>query len=35
MSVGYDNPRFNVAAVQAGSIFRDAPQYFDLEATLD
>ena len=35
MSVGYDYPQFKVAAVQAGSIFKDAPQYFDLEATLD
>ncbi len=31
----YDHPQFKVAAIQAGSIFKDAPQYFDLEATLD
>lgn len=31
---GEYNLRFKVAAVQAGSIFRDAPQWFDLEATL-
>ncbi len=35
MSGSYDYPRFKVAAVQAGPIFRDAPQYFDLESTLD
>ena len=35
MSGHYDYPRFKVAAVQAGSIFRDAPQWFDLEATLE
>jgi aliphatic nitrilase len=31
----YDTPKFKVAAVQAGPIVRDAPQWFDLEATLD
>lgn len=35
MSGYYDHPRFKVAAVQAGSVFRDAPQWFDLESTLD
>jgi len=31
----YDYPRFKVAAIQAGPIVRDAPQWFDLEATLE
>jgi len=35
MSGHYDYPRFKVAAVQAGPIVRDAPQWFDLESTLD
>ena len=35
MSTGYGYPKFKVAAVQAGPIYRDAPQYFDVEATLD
>jgi len=34
MSTGYDYPKFKVAAVQAGSVFRDAPQWIDVEATL-
>jgi predicted amidohydrolase len=35
MSERYERPRFTAAAVQAGPIFRDEPQWFDLEATLD
>ena len=35
MSQAYDFPKYKAAAVQAGPIFRDAPQYFDLEATLE
>ena len=35
MSGYYDFPRFKVAAVQASPIVRDAPQWFDLEATLN
>jgi len=35
MSGGYDHPQFKVAAVQAGPILRDKPQFFDLEASLD
>ena len=35
MSQQDDFPRYKAAAVQAGPIFRDAPQYFDLEATLE
>jgi nitrilase len=31
----YNKPKFKVAAVQAGSVYRDAPQWFDLEATLE
>jgi predicted amidohydrolase len=31
----HDHPRFKAAAVQAGPIYRDAPHYFDLEATLE
>lgn len=30
----YEYTKFKVAAVQAGSVFRDAPQWLDLEATL-
>lgn len=28
-------PRYKVAAIQAGSVVKDAPLWFDLEATLD
>ncbi len=35
MSHAYDFPKYKAAAVQAGPIFRDVPQYFDLEATLE
>ncbi|MEE8348903.1 MAG: carbon-nitrogen hydrolase family protein [Acidobacteriota bacterium] len=35
MSQEHDFPRYKAAAVQAGPIFRDAPQYFDLQATLE
>lgn len=35
MSGRHEYPRYKVAAVQAGSVVRDAPQWFDLEATLD
>ena len=35
MSQEYNFPKYKAAAVQAGSIFRDAPQYFDLKATLE
>jgi len=35
MSQEYNFPKYTAAAVQAGSIFRDAPQYFDLKATLE
>ena len=35
MSRHHDFPRFKAAAVQASSIVRDAPVWFDLEATLD
>ena len=31
----YDKPKFKVAAVQTGSVYREAPQWFDLEATLE
>jgi predicted amidohydrolase len=35
MSGLYNQQKFKVAAIQAGPIFRDAPQYFDVDATLD
>lgn len=35
MSGRYGYPVMKVAAVQAGSVFRDAPKYFDLDATLE
>lgn len=35
MSNHYEHPRIKVAAVQSGSVFRDAPQWFDLDATLE
>ncbi len=35
MSGYHDFPQFKVAAVQASPIVRNAPQWFDLEATLD
>ena len=35
MSGYHDHPRFKVAAVQASPIIRDAPQWFDLDSTLD
>ncbi|MFC1968765.1 carbon-nitrogen hydrolase family protein [Chloroflexota bacterium] len=35
MSGRNDNSKFTVAAVQAGPIVRDAPQWFDLPSTLD
>jgi len=35
MSGGYEHLRFKAAAVQAGPVLKDAPQYFDLESTLD
>ncbi|MFC1870268.1 carbon-nitrogen hydrolase family protein [Chloroflexota bacterium] len=35
MSQRYEFPRFKAAAVQAGPVVRDAPEYFDTEATLD
>ena len=35
MPVCYDKPKFKVAAVQAGSVFREPPKWFDLEATLE
>ncbi len=31
----YDKPKFKVAAVQTGSVYREPPQWFDLEATLE
>lgn len=34
MSGRNSHPRFKVAAVQAGSVFRDAPEWLDLQATL-
>ncbi len=34
MSGYHDYPQYKVAAVQAGPIVRDAPQWFDLESTL-
>ena len=34
MSARYEFPQFKVAAVQAGSVLRDAPEWFDTEATL-
>ncbi len=35
MSARYEFPRFKAAAIQAGSVVRDAPEYFDAQATLD
>lgn len=35
MSERYEHPLFKSAAVQAGPIFKDEPQWFDLDATLD
>jgi len=35
MSSHYEFPRFKAAAVQAGSVVRDAPEYFDTPATLE
>ncbi len=35
MSGNYDWPRFKVAAVQAGPVLKDEPQYFDAGATLE
>lgn len=31
----YDKPKFKVAAVQTGAVYRDAPQWFDVDATLE
>ena len=31
----YDKPKFKVAAVQTGSVYREPPQWFDLDATLE
>ncbi|MFC1902546.1 nitrilase-related carbon-nitrogen hydrolase [Chloroflexota bacterium] len=33
--VRYNYPKFRVAAVQAGPIIKDAPQWFDLNSTVD
>ena len=35
MSDYYDYPKFKIAAAQAGSVFKNAPQWVDLEATLE
>ncbi len=35
MSRDYNFPRYKAAAVQAGPVFRNAPDYFDLQATLE
>ncbi|MBI4284862.1 MAG: carbon-nitrogen hydrolase family protein [Chloroflexi bacterium] len=35
MSALYNLPSFRAAAVQAGQVVRDAPEWFDTEATLD
>ncbi len=35
MSSNYELPKFKAAAVQAGPVVRDAPQYFDVQSTLD
>ncbi len=35
MSGNYERPSFKAAAVQAGPVVRDAPQYFDVQSTLD
>ena len=31
----YDKPKFKVATVQSGTVYRDEPQWFDVEATLE
>ncbi|MFC1867204.1 nitrilase-related carbon-nitrogen hydrolase [Thermodesulfobacteriota bacterium] len=34
--IGYDDkPKFKVAAVQSGAVYREPPQYFDVAATLE
>lgn len=35
VSERYEFPRFRAAAIQAGSVVRDAPEFFDTKATLD